>query len=350
MVIGALVAGPSQAQVPATNDPYQGVPAPRMPPRSVNPPPRPQPTPATAAPVTSVPMAPSPRFEYPVAVGQSFRDCEDCPEMVVVPAGGFTMGSPPGEEGRAHDEGPQRHVTLREPLAIGKYHVTVGEYRAFVHATRRADGGTCFVFGDIGSMEDQQRRSWRNLGFKQTERDPVVCVSREDARAYAAWISERSRQRYRLPTEAEWEYAARAGAASRWWWGDDVAGQCKAANGRDQRLKREVPGMDHQPNAPCDDGYAFIAPVGRFAANRFGLHDMGGNVSQWVLDCYRDTYMGAPPDASTPVEGTPCQARLVRGGAWWFGPKDLRAATRIGVTPERRGSDAGFRLVRTPKS
>lgn len=286
---------------------------------------------------------------FPVRVGQAFRDegCPGgCPEMVVIPAGRFTMGSPAGEPGRYADEGPQRHVTLRTTLAVGKYHVTVGEYRAFVQATGRADGESCLVWDR--ELRLRPGRNWRNAGFPQTDRDPVVCVSWEDALAYAAWVSQQSRQRYRLLTEAEWEYAARAETTARWWWGDDAEGPCGVVNGADRRTRQQVLGTSHWTFVPCDDGFAYTAPVGRFVANRFGLHDMAGNAWQWVLDCYRGSYVGAPMDASTPVEMDNCTRHAQRGGSWGSSVRDLRSASRDSNAPGARSYIVGFRIGRMP--
>ena len=326
----------------AQSDPFVSAPPPR--PRPV-PAPRPaeQPTPAPAAPA-AVPSATG----YSVAVGRSFRDCGNCPELVLVPPGSFDMGSSEGEADRRPNEGPQHRVTLAAALAVGKYHVTVGEYRAFTEASGRGDGGSCWSFGANGQWAEQQGRSWRSPGFSQTDRDPVVCVNWEDARAYAAWVSQRTGKGYRLLTEAEFEYAARAGSTTRWWWGEDGAVQCRNANGADQSTQRQVPETSGWTVAPCDDGFAYTAPVGRFAANRFGLYDMAGNALQWVEDCYRDSYAGAPSDASTPATGGDCASRVLRGGSWGNSPQLLRSAVRLRGQPVLRNDFTGFRVARTP--
>jgi formylglycine-generating enzyme required for sulfatase activity len=331
----ALAVGlcPAYAQSPIPKDPSQSVPGPTVRPLAPTPSPERQAAPAGSG--------------FPVPVGQGFRDCPECPEMMVIPSGSFRMGSPAGEAGRDPDEGPQRQVTVRAPLAVGRHAVTVGQYRAFAQATGRGDGGSCFVW--TGSRwENRQGLGWRNPGFGQGDEHPVVCVSWEDAQAYARWLSQRTGHRYRLLTEAEWEYAARAGTTTRWWWGENEAQQCRHANGADQTARAQVSGASGWAVAPCTDGFAHTAPVGRFLANRFGLHDMGGNAWQWVEDCYRDSYAGAPSDASQAVTTGDCASRVLRGGSWNDSPQLLRSAFRDRLTPGGRYDNYGFRVARTP--
>jgi formylglycine-generating enzyme required for sulfatase activity len=267
--------------------------------------------------------------------------------MMVIPAGSFMMGSPANEVGRHNSEGPQRQMTLRAPLAVGRFPITVAEYRAFVTATGRGDGGSCWIWAG-GRWEEQPGRSWRSPGFRQEDDHPVVCVSWEDAGAYARWVSQRTGRTYRLLTEAEWEYAARAGTRTRWWWGEDEAQQCRHANGADQTARSQVPGASGWSVAPCNDGYAYTSPVTRFGDNRFLLHDMGGNVYQWVQDCYVASYPPGSGDASVAVTTGDCSARVLRGGSWDGTPQHLRAANRGGNTPGIRFGSIGFRLARTP--
>ena len=165
--------------------------------------------------------------------GEVFRDCPTCPEMVVVPAGTFRMGSPSYEGGRYDAEGPVHHVTIEQPFAVGVYEVTVEEYGRFVRATGYKAGNSCRT-RDKGEWEDRSGRNWREPGFKQTEQNPVVCVNWRDARVYAEWLSDETGQGYRLLSEAEWEYAARAGTRTARYWGNDKTQQCRHANGADQ--------------------------------------------------------------------------------------------------------------------
>ena len=242
------------------------------------------------------------------------------PEIVVIPAGQFTMGSTAEETthfnasaGLAAQEKPQHSVTIMRPFALGKYLVTRGEFAAFVAATGHSDN-----------------QAWRSPSFAQTDQDPVVRVSYQDAQRYVAWLNQLSGgSAYRLPSEAEWEYAARAGTTTTFYWGDTV-------------------GKNNANCADCGsrwDGKG-TSPVGSFAANRFGLYDMAGNLWQWVEDCNSDSYAGAPTDGS-PWLSQHCDQRGVRGGAWNSSPLDLRSANRGGDDPGNRDPDLGFQLART---
>ena len=262
---------------------------------------------------------------------QVFRDtCTGCPEMVVVPAGTFTMGSPASEEGRNANEGPEHTVRVGS-FALGRYEVTRGEYAAFATATGRSAGNVCY-----GSTDWRGAVSWSDPGFAQTASHPVVCVDWEDARAYAAWLSRRTGASYRLPSESEWEYAARGGTRTSRYWGASSSGQCGHANGDDRR----------RFSAVCDDGHVFTSPVGTFAANRFGLSDMLGNVWEWVADCWHDDYVGAPTDGSAWGGSSGCR-RVLRGGSWRSNPRDLRSAGRREDSSANPVDYIGFRVART---
>ena len=277
--------------------------------------------------------------------GRVFRDCGECPEMVVVPAGSFTMGSPTSEEGRHDDEGPQRRVTIARSIAVGKYEATRGEFARFVSATGRSMGDSCRTH-ENGEWEDRSGRGWRSPGFRQTDRDPVVCVRWEDARAYVAWLSRETGQEYRLLSESEWEYAARGGTRNSRYWGDGETGQCAHANGADQALKRRYSDWGWT-TASCSDGYVHTSPAGSFSANGFGLHDMSGNVSEWVEDCWHDSYAGAPSDGRAWTTGDDCSRHIFRGGSWINGPRVVRAAFRNRFGPGNRNVYIGFRVART---
>ena len=151
--------------------------------------------------------------------GSVFRDCEECPEMVVVPAGSFRMGSPPGEEGRFIWEGPLHRVEISKPFAIGRFEVTRGEYARFVSETGDSSGTSCWTY-EGGEWEERTGRNWRSPGFAQEDSHPAVCVNWKDARSYVAWLSRKSGEAYRLVSESEWEYAARAGTTSSRYWGN----------------------------------------------------------------------------------------------------------------------------------
>ncbi len=281
------------------------------------------------------------------------------PELAVIAAGRFLMGSPANEQGRDPGEGPQHGVSVVTPFAIGRCEVTVGEFRAFVEDTDyRTDaerGQGCTVLKDDGSGGESRRdRDWRNPGFPQTERHPVVCVSWNDARAYAHWLSLRTGHRYRLPSAAEWEYAARGvratsvpGPTPRRYWGDDPEEKqmCTFANGADLDAKERFP--DWVTNN-CRDGFVFTAPIASFRPNGFGLFDMLGNVWEWTADCWHADYEGAPVDGSAwgKENGGDCSRRVVRGGGWSFQPQYLRSAFRNWYTSDEALNDLGFRLAR----
>ncbi len=275
------------------------------------------------------------------AAPESFKDCAVCPEMVAVPAGTFRMGSPPDQEAHSDDEGPVHSVTFGRPFAVGRFEVTRAEFAAFVAATGRADIPGCYV-EETGSWEDRPDRSWRDPGYDQTDVDPVVCVSWDDARAYTVWLAGRTGRSYRMVSEAEWEYVARAGSSEARFWGDDSAAACGFANVQDRTGKAASPD-GHSPH-DCDDGIAKTAPVGRYAANSFGLYDTLGNVWEWTADCWIDDYAGAPDDGSAWTHG-PCESRILRGGSWYYGPWFVRSAERVGVPAGDRYFDAGFRVA-----
>ena len=287
--------------------------------------------------------ADAPRPGGGVRDGETFRDCPTCPELVVIPAGEFRMGSPGSEEGRRDTEGPQLRVRV-ERFALGRYEVTRGEYAAFVAATGR-DGDRCRALNGT-SWEWSDGASWRSPGFPQTDEDPAVCVSWDDARAYVRWLSGETGRRYRLPSESEWEYAARAGTTTSRYWGAGPSGQCGNANGADAAGKQRFRGWTWAVS--CNDGRVFTAPVGTFAANPFGLFDMLGNVWEWVEDCWHDSYQGAPSDARAWTSSGDCGRRVVRGGSWQQLCRGTSGLARAAGAPPPTGSvHQGFRVSRT---
>ena len=233
--------------------------------------------------------------------GKKLRDCEVCPELVVVPAGEFRMGSPSHEAGRADSEGPVHDVTLGEPLAVGVYEVTREEFGHFVKETGRSTAEECWTYKG-GKWKKRSGQSWKKPGFRQGKREPVVCVNRDDVKAYVGWLSRKTGQGYRLLSESEWEYAARGGTRMSRYWGDGDTGQCRHANGADKALKKRHRGWKWKV-ASCDDGHAYTAAVGSHLPNGFGLHDMLGNVWEWVEDCWHTSYQGAPTDGSAWTRG-----------------------------------------------
>jgi formylglycine-generating enzyme required for sulfatase activity len=275
----------------------------------------------------------------------SFKECEACPEMVVVPAGAFTMGSPRNEKGRDDNEGPQHRATIARPFALGRFEVTVDQFTAFVDETGHDMGSSCDVWQD-GKWSERQGPTWRKPNFPQSGTHPAACLSWDDAKAYLAWLSRKTGSAYRLPTEAEWEYAARAGTTTRFHFGTNERDYCRYGNGADQKARSDVPGSKGWTVLACNDGHAYTAPAGSFAANAFGLHDTHGNVFEWVEDCWHGSYQDAPTDGTAWMSGN-CGIHLLRGGAWGYPPDYLRAATRGQLESAHRYINAGLRAART---
>jgi len=290
-----------------------------------------------------------------------FRDCPDCPEMVVIPGGHFVMGSPDrekewaathgGSPGAVSDEAPQHEVTVRA-FAIGRYDVTRGEYAAFVRATHRPSGDGCGQGRAIFKWEKDPKLSWEHPGYAQTARDPVVCVSWNDAQAYIAWLNTKSGHGggYHLPSESEWEYAARAGTTTKFWWGDDDAVAPVHAWFNANSGCQNIKGLF------CEHGKTHS--VGTKLPNAFGLYDMSGNVWQWTQDCYDNSYTGVPADgraneaSSSDPKANDSRGkclRVDRGGSWMFPGWLLRPATRERNPDDFRDVIMGFRVAKTQR-
>ena len=275
-----------------------------------------------------------------------FRECQNCPDMVVLPAGEFLMGSSTEEIGAglaAANEAPQHKVAVRQSIAIGRFEVTRNQYAAFVNSTGYRGSDRCFTF-EQNIPREREDRSFLAPGYVQDGNHPAVCVSWNDAHAYVDWLSKTTGKPYRLPSEAEYEYAARAGSTARFAFSDDPADLCRFANGADQSAKRG--GLPEDASyMTCRDGYEFTAPVGSLAANAFGLYDLIGNVWEWSADCFADDYSAASSDGAP--RATPnCQARTVRGGDWFSTASSLRPAVRAKAGPDAHHDDIGFRVVR----
>ena len=240
------------------------------------------------------------------------------PEMVAIPGGSFRMGCVSGLDCQ-DDEKPVHEVRVAS-FELSKYEVTFEEYDRFIAATGRR------------SPEDE--------GWGRGRR-PVIHISWEDAVAYAEWLSAQTGKRYRLPTEAEWEYAARAGSVTKYHFGNDASQLCRYGNHADTSTDYDW------RNTACSDGVGKrTATVGSYQPNAFGLHDMHGNLWEWVQDCWNGSYQGAPTDGSAWTSGD-CERRVVRGGSWYFEPAYLRAALRNGFSAGFRSFDFGFRVART---
>ena len=275
--------------------------------------------------------------------GKSFKDCESCPEMVVLPAGRYLMGSPEGERKRNVDEGPQHEVTIAKPLAVSRTEVTWGHFKSFALATGLQTEERCWIL-DGGEWRLNPGRVGVEGAKVRTDEHPVVCVSWHEALAYTAWLSRETGHRYRLPSEAEWEYAARAGTTGSRFLGEDRERVCDYANVADQSAGKAFPKWSV---SKCDDGHVFWAPVASYKPNQFGLHDMLGNVWEWTADCWNDSYLGAPSDGSAWTESGNCDRRVLRGGAF----SDTARAQRSADRRHERGDTRydlgyGFRVVR----
>ena len=266
---------------------------------------------ATGVPGIRPDQVPKKRARNP---GDTFRDCPEGPELVVVPAGSFMMGSPDGEEGRSITyEGPLHEVRIDYPLAVGVYTVTFDEWDACV------SGGGC---GGYRPDDEGWGRGTR----------PVINVSWEDVQMYVKWLSWKTGKGYRLLSESEWEYVARAGTRTRYWWGDQIGRNRASCDGCGSRWDNER-----------------TAPVGSFSSNAFGLYDVHGNVQEWVEDCVWGDYDGAPEDGSAWVSkyGDSDTSRVVRGGSWYNFPDGLRSASRDFWSAGNRYDRVGFRVART---
>ena len=255
------------------------------------------------------------------------------------------MGSPVDEPGRDNNEGPQFSAAIEKPFAIMKYEVTLAEYRRFVEATaRRARGDCSSADGADGEWVQDPLINWLNPGFAQTESDPVVCVAWDDAVAYAEWLSVQTGKTYRLPSESEWEYAAKANLQTAYGAASDPSALCSFMNGADVTAGQKFPSWK---TLSCSDGYANTAPVGSYAGNGFGVFDMAGNVWEWVADCYTDDHAEAQHSGKLTSTSEACSTRSIRGGSWSSLSRQLRAATRFGIEASVRTNTLGFRLVRT---
>ena len=262
--------------------------------------------------------------------------------MVVVPAGAFMMGSPDDMKHRQKAEGPVHRVEIKQPFALGKFEVTLDQFTTFVRETGHHSEYDCWT-RDHNAVQ-------RMFGyhFYQEGNHPVLCVTWPDAKAYVAWLSAKTTKEYRLPSEAEWEYAARAGTDGQYPFAGGDERICAYGNVFDQtKYSTLKPRDDMPPIAPCSDGFAYTAPVGSFAPNAFGFHDMMGNVNEWVEDCWNDSYVGAPDDGSAWTTGR-CFLRVVRGSSYGSMLYDLRVTARERNNgTSYNGISIGFRVART---
>ena len=309
------------------------------------------PQPAVAPPPPAVqPATAPPRVSATKAPGETFRDCPNCPEMVVLPAGHFLMGSDAAEHERflgpraaaAHEQ-PQHEVTIAKPFALAKFEVTRGEFAAFARATGLHPEKGCMALIERQWVANPEL-DWENPGFAQTDRDPVVCVNASMIEAYLLWLQRQTGKQYRLPSEAEWEYTARAGTETPFYWGATPGQVCQYENVADQTAKDTVAEVNFIA-MPFRDGYAYTAPVGSFKPNQFGLFDMLGNVSVYIADCWNDSYAGAPADGSAWTSGD-CARRVMRKASFGNGrPFFFRVAHRFADKADHKRNHTGFRVA-----
>ncbi len=296
-----------------------------------------------------------------LAPGHTYRDSLASggkgPEMVVLPGGKFAMGSPKNEVDREEKEGPVHDVSVRS-FALGKYPVTRGEFAKFASTARYktdAEKDTpipfqpagenpvaCFAYKGGSENGWKAGTSWRDPGYKQGDDEPVVCLSWNDARAYADWLSHETGKPYRLPTAAEMEYAIRAGSSTPYPWGSDPEQACQYGNVRDVTANAQFPKW--KPGVSCNDGALFTSAVGRYRANAFGLFDTVGNVEVWTEDCGVENYNSAPSDGS--AQRSPnCERHTLRGSSWNFPPSEFRSAHREDPPTAGRSFDTSMRVV-----
>jgi formylglycine-generating enzyme required for sulfatase activity/class 3 adenylate cyclase len=332
---------PAPPQIAATPP----APAPQAPP---SPAPPAAPAAQTPAPAATFAPAPAPQKTAAATPPKTFRDCPKCPEMVVIPAGSFQMGAAAGEDARyekpaneADRDQPQHQVTIAKPFALGKFDVTRAEFAAFARAANFHPRQGCqTVIGN--NWTPQMLANWEEPGFAQTDNDPVVCMNELEIGAYLAWLRRTTGKDYRLPSEAEWEYAERGGTTTAFYWGDDVKDACTYENVGDQSYGEKFGVKDP---IPCRDGFPEMAPVGSFKPNPFGLYDMAGNIFVLLADCWNESYVGAPSDGSAWMSGD-CARHVARKAS--FGnphPWMFRSADRRSEGALMRRNRYGFRVA-----
>lgn len=290
-------------------------------------------------------------FANAQSAGDTFTDCADCPEMVVIPSGTAILGSEPWIANRKGGDGPIREVEIAYTLAVAKTETTRAQYRAFVEATGyeteykepRIGCNTWTYDRVLGFVLDH---TWDAPGYDQREDHPVVCVSWADGTAYAAWLAETTGKPYRLISSTEFEYATRAGTRGPWYWGSSNTDACTHANVADDTFRRLY---DYAPVFACDDKYERTSPAGAFEANPWGLHDMLGNAWEWTDDCVHADMSKAPTDgrAWLAEDDGNCERRVPRGGSWVSGTDWVRAAAQAGDWAYYHSQLLGFRVALT---
>ncbi len=287
--------------------------------------------------------------------GATFRDCKDCPEMVVVPAGQARLGSTAADRARfqimkvfADREVVQIDVKIARPFAVSKFEITRGMYASYVAEAGVQTEPGCYGFDvKTGTWPLIAALSWRDPGFPQGDDEPVVCMNYPDAKAFVAWLAKKTGQPYRLLSETEWEYAARGGANTTYPWGDSIEAICEKANIYDTPTAAALGDKEGMADKVCARPFrkTFVEPVGSYAPNGFGLYDMVGNVWEMVEGCASDTYEGVPTDGR-PLEKAGCTRRMPRGGGWNSRAWTARLAIRGQGDAAYRGVALGIRVAR----
>jgi formylglycine-generating enzyme required for sulfatase activity len=270
------------------------------------------------------------------------------PEMVKIKGGDFLMGSSETEKGRNDDE--KRHKVYVDDFSMGRYEITVAQFGQFVNNTgyqtdAEKTGQGCYGYKDK-KFDEYKDYHWRNPGFEQTAQHPVVCVSWNDAIAYTDWLSEKTTKNFRLPTEAQWEYAARGGTTTARYWGNDSDKACAYANGLDISLKKVFNNVKKEVLHNCKDNYIYTAPVGSFIENSYYLNDMLGNAWEWTCSEYDKEYKGKEIKCLSNNRANN-DSLVIRGGSWDFSPRWLRSANRFAFSATYRYNYLGFRISRT---
>ena len=298
---------------------------------------------------------------HEIDTSKLIKDCEYCPQMIIIEPGEYIMGSPSSVEGSRDDERPQHQVRIEYFFAAGQHEVKRIEFEQFIRSTSYDMSGGCYGATENG-IQLGKNLDWNDPGYPISDDHPVVCVSWNDAKAYANWLSENTGYNYRLFSESEWEYVARAGTDTIRFWGDSEEG-CAFANGADLDITPEafleemrarqtkIVLPENWKVANCHDGFITSAPVGSFKPNAFGIYDILGNVAEWVEDCWNNSYENAPNDGSARLYGD-CDRPILRGASYYDMPIYLRSSNHYGFQSDQsknkdtRYINFGFRVMR----
>lgn len=278
---------------------------------------------------------------------KSFKDCETCPDMVVVPAGKAVLGGEPWDQDHRATWGRTREVTIKYIFAVARTEITRAQYREFIRAGGYVSATTsCNTWGFNRILGQTEGYTWDNPGYAQREDHPVVCVSWQDATAFVNWLAAKTGKPYRLLSSTEFEYAARAGTRGPWFWGTDGAKACEHANVADDNWRRLY---SFGPPFACNDNWERTAPVGSFKPNPWGLYDMLGNAWEWTEDCFHEKLDRMPTDGSPwrETDGGDCSARTPRGGSWASGTDWLKATSQSKDPAAYHSQLLGFRVGMT---